>query len=242
MPAGQRGEAALAVGPLGGPAVGGAALRRELALHLGAADGVGGLLGRAAALLGELLELADLLLGGRAGAVGLAGGPVGLVAEAVRLPHARGDAVHLAQGGLLGLHRRLGLRDDPVAAVALGQHAFRAAAGGLQELPDRPVPRAAVARDGAAAEVLADGVEVVDDPGRGQQPADEREGGRRAGDRVGEALGAGCGRGAVDRGPRAVVPGHERGGAVAGAAVQQGACARAVLGDGRGHAAAERSR
>ena len=120
------------------PALGG-----ELARDLRAAHGRLALVGRLAALVDEPRGAALLLGGLRAGAIGVAHGAIGLVARGVGRLHRRRGGLDAGQRALLGLHGALGLAHQRVAAVALGQHALRAAARRLAQLAGEPEPRAA---------------------------------------------------------------------------------------------------
>ena len=97
---------------------------------------------------------------------------------------AAGGGLDGGQRALLGLHGALGLAHERVAAVALGQHALRAAARRLAQLAREAEPRAAGARDGHAQEAGRQLIEVLDHPRVGQQPARELHRGRRPGDHV----------------------------------------------------------
>ena len=165
--------AALALGPLGEPALG-----RQRGAELGAAGRGRALVGRAAALLEQPAGVADGLARLVAGAGGGAGGAVGLVAGGVGGGDGLRRALALGDRGLLGLRGALGGLHQLVAAVALGEQAILAAARHLAKLAGERRPDAAGAGDGDAAEVGTEPVEPLDDPDVGQQALRER--GRRA--------------------------------------------------------------
>ena len=114
----------LALGPLGEPPLGGQRRPRP-----GRAGGRRALVGGVAALGDEMarmaLDLARLVTLARGGARR----PVGLVARGVGGLDALARALDVGERGLLGLRGRLDLRDQRVAAVALGEHAVLAARG-----------------------------------------------------------------------------------------------------------------
>ena len=138
---------ALALGALGEPPLG-----AERRLELRAPLGGGTLVGRRLPLLdhpaGVALGLGRLVARARRGARGT----LGVVARRVGgLDGARG-LLDLRQRGLLGLRRALDLGDEPVAAVALGEHAVLAAGRDLPQLARDRRPHAPVARDRDAGE------------------------------------------------------------------------------------------
>ena len=182
--------AALALRPLGEPALGG-----ECRAELRAA-------GRDRALVGRLLALVEQPRGVAHGLARLvagtgrgAGGAVGLVAGGVGGGDGLRSALALGDRGPLGLRRALGGLDQLVAAVALGQQPVLSSARHLAELARERRPDAAGAGHGDAAEVGPEPVELLDDPHVGEQPLGERSGGAVAlgADARAERLGAGRG-------------------------------------------------
>ena len=160
-------------------------------------------------------------------------------------PHGRARRPRRAASApLLGLRPRASdSRDERVAAVALGQHALRAALRRLAQLAGEAEPRAAGARDGDAGEAGRQLIEVLDDPRVGQQPARERHRGRRPARRC-RPGGARPGAGGVVRARRArrAGVGDQRAAAVGAGAVEQRAAGGEVVDDRRAEAPAERRR
>ena len=140
---------------------------------------------------------------------------------------------------MLGLHRALGLAHQDVAAVALGEHALAAALRRLTQLAPGGEPGAPGRGDGDAGEAVGQRLDVVDDPGVGEQPPGQGERAVRAAHEVGEPARARDGR-LVPARPGARAAGDERAPAVAAGAVEQAARSGQVVDDRGAQPPAER--
>ena len=127
--------------------------------------------GARAALLDQPAGVAHGLARLVAGARGLASGAVGVVARGVGGGDRLRGLLRLGERGALGAGGALGVADQLVAAVALGQQPVLAARGHLAQLAGGRRPHAAGAGHRDAVEVGADALEALDDPDVGEQAA-----------------------------------------------------------------------